>query len=143
MGCTLSGQCHCGNISVELESTQDIASLVPRECSCSLCQKHRASWISDPKGTLRIKYEKQNLVSSYRFGHRTADFILCAKCGVLMAAHSEIEGSSYAVFNIHSMPEKPLTSPPISTNFDEEDSTTRLARRTKNWTGNVTVTQKE
>jgi hypothetical protein len=133
----LSGTCHCGNITFDLHTGRQAREFVPRECSCGLCRKHRASWISDPEGKAHVHYKDRNLVSSYRFGHKTADFVICARCGVLMIAHCEIDGRTRAVLNIHAMPEGMFTTLPMTTDFDEEDVPARLARRAKNWTGNV------
>jgi len=133
----LSGECHCGNIIFDLHTDREASELVPRECSCGLCLKHRASWISDPQGEVHVHYKNRDHVSSYRFGHKTADFIICARCGVLMIAYCEIEGRGRAVLNTRSMPENLFTAPPVTTNFDGEDISARLARRAKNWTGKV------
>lgn len=137
MTTTFEGECHCGNIRFELHTSLAETALVPRECSCTLCRKHRASWISDPEGEVHVHYRNQNFVSSYRFGHGTADFIVCATCGVLMVAVCEIEGRTRAVLNIRAVREGTFTSPPITTNFDGEDVQARLARRARNWTGRV------
>lgn len=135
----LQGECHCGNITFKLRTAKRAEEFVPRECSCTLCRKHRASWISDPNGEAHVQYEDESLVSSYRFGHRTADFIVCARCGVLMAATCELEGRTRAVLNTRTMPEGTLSATPKTTDFDAEDVEGRLARRTKNWTGNVVI----
>ena len=137
MADTLQGACHCGNITFDLHTTKKAEALVPRECSCSLCRKHQASWTSDPEGTLHLHYKNRDHVSPYRFGHGTSDFIVCARCGVLMVALCEIEGRTRAVLNIRAMPEGLFTAPPITTNFDAETVEERLTRRKRNWTGNV------
>ena len=137
MSIKLSGECHCGNISLDLHTEKGESDFVPRECSCTLCRKHRASWVSDPEGTLHLHYKNKDLVSSYRFGHKTSDFIVCARCGVLMVALCELEGRTRAVIYIRSMPEVTFAAQPITTNFDGKDIPVRLARRGRNWTGNV------
>lgn len=134
---TFTGDCHCGNISFELYTNKDESDFTPRTCQCSLCKKHGASWISDPEGKLALQHSES--ISSYRFGHSTSDFIVCSKCGVLTIATCETENRLRAVINIKSMQNHTFPSEEILTNFDDENVEQRLARRTKNWTGNVTI----
>lgn len=133
------GGCHCGTISFELETTKKITDFIPRACACNFCQKHEASYISDPTGILRIHYKDKNLVNTYRFGHGTADFIICKKCGVFTMTLCEIEERTHAVVNVKTMEETLLIAPPIATNFDGESIEKRLERRQKNWIGTVRV----
>lgn len=135
----ITGECHCGNIRLRFETARDPVQLVPRDCSCGLCRKHRASWVSDPEGEVRVEFQRPEQVSFYRFGHKTADFVLCAHCGVLMLAHCRIDDRSYAVLNRNAMPEGTFAATPITTDFEAEDTPSRLARRKKNWTSNVYV----
>jgi hypothetical protein len=136
---TFFGSCYCGNIKLELHSNKDESQLAPRTCSCPFCTRHGASYISDPEGQLRLKYDDPSIVSRFRFGHKTADFIICAKCGVLMTALSETEGSLRAVINVKPMLDHHFTAAPVITDFEGETVEERLARRARNWTGNVVV----
>jgi hypothetical protein len=95
----------------------------------------RTSWITDPRGSVAIRYRDGALVGKYRFGHSTADFIVCRECGVVVAAISEIEGRLRAVVNIRTMPEGAFTAPPVRTDFAGESVEDRLARRARNWIG--------
>jgi hypothetical protein len=54
-----------------------------------------------------------------------------------MLATCEIEGRVRAVLNIRCVPEIDFSSEPVTTNFDNENIESRLARRAKNWTGEV------
>lgn len=80
-----SGACHCGNIQIAFQSTRLLGDLQPRSCDCSFCRKHGASYVSDPKGKLVITVQDRSLLSSYRQGSASAEFLICAKCGVLAA----------------------------------------------------------
>ena len=131
----LRGSCHCGNLKFELHTNKTEADFVPRTCQCGLCRSHGASWISDPEGKL-VLYESDDM-SRYQFGHKTSDFIIRPKCGVLIVALCEVEGQMRAVINIKAMPDHAFTTPEILTDFDDETIVSRLARRAKNWTGNV------
>ena len=83
--------------------------------------------------------EDDEKLTRYRFGHETADFMLCATCGVLMFAICPIDGNDYAVINANNF-ENLATEDLIQsvTNFDLESLDVRLARRKKNWTPDVT-----
>jgi len=116
-----------------------VAEFTPRTCQCALCKKHGASWISDPEGKATVTFQNKELVNFYRFGHGTSDFLICKTCGVLTIATCEIKGRIRAVINITPMTETIFTAPPIQTVFDEETVESRLARREKNWTGNVII----
>jgi hypothetical protein len=77
-------------------------------------------------------------VSRYAFGTRTAEFHVCARCGVVPVVTSLIDGRLYAVVSINALDDVDhslLRRTPAS--FDGEDETTRLARRKRNWIGDV------
>jgi len=81
----LRGGCHCGSIGVEFFTALDLASVSPRACDCSFCQKHGAAYVSDPAGRLTISQTAAGALREYRQGTNTARFLLCARCGVLVA----------------------------------------------------------
>ncbi len=131
------GTCHCENISVAFRTEKAEADLAPRECSCSFCQRHQGRYISDPKGSLEIAIKDKSLMNRYRFGHKTADFIICKNCGTFMAAVCEIDGRDHAVLNIRTMPDHNFTGDAGHNDYDAENKESRLERRAKNWIGNV------
>jgi len=79
-----AGGCHCGALRWEFEGDQDLSALVPRACDCDFCMRHRAAWVSDPDGRLRIRAADPAL-QRYRQGSGQAEFLLCRICGVLVA----------------------------------------------------------
>jgi hypothetical protein len=81
-------------------------------------------------------------VSCYRFGHETADFIICPRCGVLTVVLCEIDDQMRAVVNIKSMLDHVFPATETAVNFDGETDEERLARRKKNWTGEVVFSSK-
>jgi hypothetical protein len=85
MTTTLSGSCHCGRVRVSLETTRAASDYSPRACDCSFCRKHGAAWLSDPQGALRVHAHDSGDLRIYRQGSDTADMLLCAHCGVLVA----------------------------------------------------------
>jgi hypothetical protein len=77
--------------------------------------------------------DKQN-VSHYTFGTRTAQFHICAICGVVPVVTSEIDGNIYAVVNVNAFQDidRSLLKN-ASVTFDAEDEQSRLVRRKRNW----------
>jgi hypothetical protein len=95
-------------------------------------------WTSTPTGALQISVKEPALVSRYGFGTRTAEFHVCSRCGVVPVVTSEIEGRLYAVVNVNTfdgVDAALLRRSPA--NFDGEGTDSRLARRARNWIGNV------
>lgn len=78
------GGCHCGAIRWVFTTAQPLASLSPRACDCDFCLRHGAAWVSDPDAQLHITADGTQL-GRYRQGSDQADFLLCRRCGVLVA----------------------------------------------------------
>ena len=71
-------------------------------------------------------------------GTKTATFHICSKCGVVPVVTSEIEGRHYAVVSVHALEGvDPSLLRVASATFDGESEQARLARRMRNWIGNV------
>ncbi len=134
-----NGSCHCENITLTFRSDKPVHELPPRECSCSFCQRHKGKYISDPDGCLELNIKDNDLVNRYRFGHKTADFIICKNCGVFVASLCDIDGNTHAVLNIRTMPDYEFSGTPVTNNYGAEDKGDRLARRAKNWIGRVVI----
>jgi len=133
------GKCHCGNIAFSLSWEPDPAEIQARACDCTFCTKHGGVWTSNPRGALKIKMEEPKLVSAYAFGTRTAEFHVCARCGVVPVVTSRIDGRVYAVVNVNAFENvEPSLIRRAAMHFEGEDTGSRLARRKKNWIGDVT-----
>ncbi len=77
-------------------------------------------------------------MSRYAFGTKTADFHVCSGCGVAPVVTSVSEGRVYAVVSVNAFDNveaAALKRTPAS--FDGEREGDRLARRQRNWIGNV------
>ncbi|MBL8481012.1 MAG: hypothetical protein JNJ60_02360 [Rhodocyclaceae bacterium] len=134
----IRGSCHCGNISYRLDWRPDATEIPARACSCSFCTRHGGVWTSCPDGELLIAVRDAARVSNYSFGTRTAEFHVCAVCGVVPVVTSRIEGNTYAVVNVNTMENvAPSMLQRAASNFDGEDEAARLRRRAKNWIGRV------
>jgi hypothetical protein len=131
------GHCHCGALGFEYRTAVDPAGWSVRACQCSYCRAHGAVYTSDPVGSLRFTHRDPTQLSRYRFGHQTADFIFCGRCGGYLGAvtQTETDGRVLAVINIRAMDPRPAGLPeaqPIS--YDGETSDTRESRRSVRWT---------
>jgi hypothetical protein len=51
-------------------------------------------WTSNPSGALQVVIKDVSLVSKYAFGTRTAEFHICARCGVVPVVTSRIDDCS-------------------------------------------------
>jgi hypothetical protein len=129
----LEGGCHCGAITIELDTAREPSDLPVRTCGCSFCVKHRPRYTSDPTGHVTIRIAAEAGVSRYRFGLRLADFLVCRTCGVFVAAY---EPAGRAVINLEVLARaRELTATATQfTAYDSEDADARTARRAKNWT---------
>src|SRR5688500_12152117 len=93
-----TGKCHCGALSFEFHSSRPLA---PRACDCSFCRKQGARSVSDTDGRAIIRIAAGQEPLRYRFGKKTADFLICPKCGVYVGAVIDVEGTTYAVLNLN------------------------------------------
>jgi hypothetical protein len=134
----LRGSCHCGNVEFALFTEKNPDEMVPRRCSCTMCRRHGASYISDPGARLELRYGDPSLLSIYRFGHGTAQWVICSRCGVLTAVLCEIDDRLRAVVRVQSMVDHTFASE-TPTDFEDESIAGRLDRRAKTWIGTVEV----
>jgi len=134
----ISGNCHCRNISFALDWAPEPSTIPARACTCSFCTKHGGVWTSCPTGSLKVTVTDPSRVSTYNFGTGTADFHVCARCGVAPVVTSRIDGRLYAVVNVNAFEGVPPSMlERVSASFDGEDEGARLARRKKNWIADV------
>jgi hypothetical protein len=134
----IHGKCHCGNIAFTLTWAPDPVEIPARACTCSFCVKHGGIWTSNPVCALEVIVKNAALVSRYSFGTRTAEFHVCARCGVVPVVTSRIDDHLYAVVNVNTfegIEASRLKYAPAS--FDGEGEASRLARRKQNWIANV------
>jgi len=135
----LRGGCHCGNVDFTLVTDWELDGFVPRRCSCSMCRKHGASYISDPEARLALRYRDGAKLSLYRLGHGTSQWVICSRCGVLVSVLCEIEGRLRAVVRVQSIDGHSFSRSEVATNFETESVEERLQRRARTWIGTVTV----
>ena len=135
----ISGKCHCGNISFALDWRPEPSQIPARACTCSFCTKHGGVWTSCPTGSLKVSVREPARVSKYSFGTKTADFHVCSACGITPVVTSFIDGRLYAVVSVNAFEDvdPSLVQNASHATFDEESEEVRLARRRRNWIGDV------
>jgi hypothetical protein len=128
------GGCHCGNIQVRLRLSKEPEENPLRACTCSFCRRHNPRMVSDPAGQFELSAGDWSLVENYRFGTRTCDFVICRRCGVFIAALSQMAEGVRAVVNINCLEDRErFTQDAKLHEFGGESVETRLARRATNW----------
>lgn len=136
----ITGSCHCGNIAFRLNWSPEPARIPARACTCSFCLKHGGLWTSCPAGELAISLREPAQVSRYSFGTRTAEFLICARCGVVPVVTSLINDHLYALVSVNAFDEvDPAMILSAPATFDGEDQAARLARRAQNWIATVSI----
>jgi hypothetical protein len=124
------GACHCGAVRAVFETDIAAEAMDVRADQCGFCRRHGAKTVSDPAGRLRLRFQ-EDTVTRYRFGTRSADFLVCRTCGTYVAA--VIEG--YGVLNVVGADIGVFAGRPARpVDYDEETGETRLVRRRARWT---------
>lgn len=129
------GGCHCGNLAFVFEASAPLETLGLRADGCSFCRAHAARHTSDPDGAVSISVREAGALVRYRFGHRTADFLICARCGVYIGALMEDGGKSWFVINANALRPPPGDNAPVvHADLEGENVSARIARRKQRWT---------
>jgi hypothetical protein len=129
------GGCHCGAIRVYFAPELAPDALPLHRCGCSFCRRHAATTATDPRGRLHIEIRDPEEAVRYRFGARTADFLLCGRCGVFVAAVMTSEAGSVATLNVHVLDERSaFTAVPTAVDYSDESAQERRLRRAHAWT---------
>ncbi len=130
-----SGSCHCGAIGFTYRTGIKPEQWSIRACQCSFCRAHDALSTSDPAGQIAFLETKPELLQKYRFGLKTADFLLCRKCGVYIGAVIASAGGVFGIVNVHALEETPANLAATATiSYDAEDAGGRVSRREERWT---------
>lgn len=127
------GGCHCGDLRYALETGLALAALPLRACQCTFCRRHGALSTSDSAG--RVRFELKAEPVRYRFGLKTADFLLCARCGSYIGATIAEGARSWAILNANTLDDvAQLTQAITPMDYDGEDVAQRAERRKARWT---------
>ena len=124
------GACHCGVISAEYETGQPVRL---RADGCGFCSSRGVKSASDPEGRLQLTATKP--LTRYRFGHKTADFLICPDCGTYVATCMQSERGPIGVINVVGLQIGELKNLPVTlTSLEGESVDERLKRRVSRWT---------
>lgn len=124
------GSCHCGAVRAEYQT--DVA-VVLRQDGCGFCSSRGVKSASDPNG--RLTLESTLSLIRYRFGHKTADFLICPECGTYVAAQMESPHGPIAVLNVVGVAIPELMNEPAAfASLDGEAQQQRIDRRLSRWT---------
>jgi hypothetical protein len=99
----IHGKCYCGNIGFTLITKLSIDDLPKRKCQCRFCSKHGNVYTSPPDGELKVKINELNKCSKSNFATKTADFYVCAICGIIPVVISRIDNNDFAVINLNTV----------------------------------------
>lgn len=136
----LKGSCHCGAVSVVMETDTAPSDFSVRACQCTFCRKHGARAVSDPNGQLTVSLERDDAAIRYQFDAKTADFLVCKTCGAYVCAVLKAEGAAYSTVNINVLDERTaFPDEDLPMVFDAESMEQRIARRVANWTPTTIV----
>jgi hypothetical protein len=130
-----TGGCHCGNLRIRLTLSKAPTEVALRACACSFCRAHGTRTVSDPDGRFEVWADDWSRVAPYRFGTRTADYLVCRSCGVYVGAVCDTGAGLRAVANTNALQQRDaFTQAPARPDHDGETTAARLARRAANWT---------
>ena len=129
------GGCHCGNLAYVFEASAPLETLGLRACMCAFCRAHGARNTSDPNGTMRIRVRDASQLERYRFALRTADFLICKRCGIYIGALLPDGDKGWFTVNVNTFKDRPPLDFPLAPNvFDAENAQSRVSRREARWT---------
>ena len=127
--------CHCGNLQAELETRLRAEELTLRSCQCSFCTRHRARTVTDREGRVRIRVTAPDLLSRYQWNLRSAEFLVCKRCGNYLGCAMRAGSGWVASLNANLFAEAAqLTQPSLEVHYDAETLEQRRLRREQNWT---------
>ncbi|HEV7986563.1 MAG TPA: hypothetical protein VGP20_10375 [Steroidobacteraceae bacterium] len=129
------GGCHCGALHYRYVTDLSPGEWPVRACQCSFCRLHSATTTSDPAGSLSFSAADAAPLQRYRFGGRTADFLICCKCGAYLGATVKVDAARFGLVNLRTLRPIPQDLPaPIAMHYDGESVDARLSRRAARWT---------
>jgi hypothetical protein len=124
------GSCHCGATSAEYETDAPVRL---RQDGCGFCSSRGVKSASDPNGRL-VVVSRAKLIR-YRFGHKTADFLICPTCGTYVAAQMMGPRGPVGVINVVGLAIPELQNEAATlTSLEGEDLDERIRRRLSRWT---------
>ena len=129
-----TGACHCGAIGYVYRTEKPPSAWTIRACQCGFCRAHNVVTTSDPNSKIEFTAREPDLRNRYRFGERTADFLVCRRCGVYIGAAIETPAGTFGIVNLNALQEKPAALPePAPMEYGAESKAERIGRRELRW----------
>jgi hypothetical protein len=117
-----------------LDTDIALVDFAPRACDCDFCSRHRAGWVSDPNGALRLRDEGGH-VRRYRQGSAQAEFLFCESCGVLVAVTCRgDDGMPRGAVNRNGFDERHLLGAEVAASPQRLSPKAKLTRWSELWT---------
>jgi hypothetical protein len=89
---------------------------------------------SHPAGSLEFRTYDVALVQRYRFGGRTADFLVCRECGIYVGVQMTSDKGRFGVLNVLALRPVLTLSMPKPMDYGAESPEARRSRRETRWT---------
>lgn len=132
----ITGCCHCGNLTFELHTRLAPEAIRARACDCGFCRMHGARTWSDPQGSVTLRVADGRQLQRYRFGLRTADFLVCRVCGAYLGALLQEGDHAWSTVNLRLAG---LDVHTTAASYGAEGADERIARRRRAWTPTTVV----
>ena len=130
-----SGACHCGAVSAEYETDAPVRL---RQDGCSFCSSRGVKSASDANG--RLALNATHKLTRYRFGQKTADFLVCPICGTYVGSMMLGPNGPVGVINVVGLRVAELKDEPAELkSLEGESPEERNARRLSRWTPLILV----
>ena len=129
------GTCHCRSVGFVYRTALQPEEWSIRACQCTFCRTHAALSTSDPRGSLEFFEHVPAVLSRYRFGLRTADFLTCRNCGAYIGAMMRSGSKGFGIINVRvlqSVLDRLQEAQPMD--YENEGLAARMARRENRWT---------
>jgi hypothetical protein len=128
-------RCHCGNLQADLETQLRADEFTVRSCQCSFCRRHRTRNIVDKEGLARIRVADAELLSRYQWNTRSAEFLVCKRCGGYLGAAMATGDRWVMTLNVNLFDEvDQFTQQPTKVSYEAEAPQERRLRREASWT---------
>jgi hypothetical protein len=132
---TFEGGCHCGALGFSFQTALPVTRWSVRACRCGFCRAHGARTTSDPSGRLAFHLNEGEALRRYRFGLKTADFLLCRVCGIYLGAQIATANGAFGIINTLALMPLPAGLPVAAqADYGSESASDRIARRERRWT---------
>lgn len=128
------GECHCGAIGFTFTTSREPDHWKVRECQCTFCRLHGARTTSDPNGAVVFLIQDGTRLVHYRFGSRSADFLICHGCGVYLAAVLTTHNEQFATLNVNVIRDVTNLVNAVPVSYQGESIEQKIARRRARWT---------